>query len=199
MSAPLLVLASASSARRALLLGAGLRFSVKASTVDEEALKVQLRAGDATPMVIAAELARAKAVQISLTEPGLVIGADQTLDLGGALFSKPATVQDLRAQLCQLRGQRHSLHSALALASHGQIVWQTGVSAHLTMRQFSDAFLETYLCEHGDRVLGCVGGYQLESAGVQLFDQIEGDYFTILGLPLTGLLAALRQFGVVMT
>jgi septum formation protein len=108
-------------------------------------------------------------------------------------------VQDLRAQLCQLRGQRHSLHSALALASHGQIVWQTGVSAHLTMRQFSDTFLETYLCEHGDQVLGCVGGYQLESAGVQLFDQIEGDYFTILGLPLTGLLAALRQFGVVMT
>ena len=199
MSAPALVLASGSSARRALLLGAGLRFSVKVSTVDEEALKTQLLVGHAAPIEIAAVLAAAKAVEVSQTESGLVIGADQTLDLDGRLFNKPQSLEDLREQLAQLRGQRHSLHSALALAQDGQIVWQEVVSAHLTMRDFSDAFLQAYLADHGQDVLGCVGGYKLESAGVQLFDQIEGDYFTILGLPLTGLLGALRRFGVVMT
>ena len=199
MSAPALVLASGSSARRALLLGAGLRFSVKVSAVDEEALKTQLLVGHAAPIEIAAVLAAAKAVEVSQTESGLVIGADQTLDLDGCLFNKPQSREDLREQLAQLRGQRHSLHSALALAQDGQIVWQEVVSAHLTMRDFSDAFLQAYLADHGQDVLGCVGGYKLESAGVQLFNQIEGDYFTILGLPLTGLLGALRRFGVVMT
>ncbi len=199
MSTPALVLASGSSARRALLLGAGLRFSVKVSTVDEEALKAQLLEGGARPIEIAADLASAKAMQVSQTEPGLVIGADQTLDLDGHLFNKPQSLEDLREQLAQLRGHRHSLHSALALAQDGQIVWQEVVSAHLTMRDFSDAFLHAYLADHGQDVLGCVGGYKLESAGVQLFDQIEGDSFTILGLPLTGLLGALRRFGVVMT
>ena len=199
MSAPALVLASGSSARRALLLGAGLRFSVKVSAVDEEALKTQLLVGHAAPIEIAAVLAAAKAVEVSQTESGLVIGADQTLDLDGRLFNKPQSLEDLREQLAQLRGQRHSLHSALALAQDGQIVWQEVVSAHLTMRDFSDAFLQAYLADHGQDVLGCVGGYKLESAGVQLFNQIEGDYFTILGLPLTGLLGALRRFGVVMT
>jgi len=199
MSAPALVLASGSSARRALLLGAGLRFSVKVSAVDEEALKAQLLEGGARPIEIAADLASAKAMQVSQTEPGLVIGADQTLDLDGHLFNKPQSLEDLREQLAQLRGHRHSLHSALALAQDGKIVWQEVVSAHLTMRDFSDAFLHAYLADHGQDVLGCVGGYKLESAGVQLFDQIEGDYFTILGLPLTGLLGALRRFGVVMT
>ena len=199
MSAPALVLASGSSARRALLLGAGLRFSVKVSAVDEEALKTQLLVGHAAPIEIAAVLAAAKAVEVSQTESGLVIGADQTLDLDGCLFNKPQSLEDLREQLAQLRGQRHSLHSALALAQDGQIVWQEVVSAHLTMRDFSDAFLQAYLADHGQDVLGCVGGYKLESAGVQLFNQIEGDYFTILGLPLTGLLGALRRFGVVMT
>ena len=199
MSAPCLVLASGSSARRALLLGAGLRFSVKVSAVDEEALKTQLLTGQVTPIAIAASLAGAKAEQVSQTEPGLVIGADQTLDLGGTLFNKPNSIADLGNQLAQLRGRRHSLHSAIALARDGQIVWQEVVSAHLTMRDFSDGFLRAYLADHGQDVLGCVGGYKLESAGVQFFDQIEGDYFTILGLPLTGLLGALRQFGVVMT
>ncbi len=199
MSAPQLVLASGSSARRALLLGAGLRFSVTVSTVDEEALKTQLLAAKAAPIEIAADLASAKAVQVSLTEPGLIIGADQTLDLNGTLFSKPNSLTDLGHQLAQLRGQRHSLHSAIALARDGRVVWQDVVSAHLTMRDFSDRFLQAYLADHGQDVLGCVGGYKLESAGVQLFDQIDGDYFTILGLPLTGLLGALRLFGVVMT
>jgi septum formation protein len=199
MSTPELVLASGSSARRALLSGAGLRFSVKVSQVDEEALKTGLLADHATPIEIAADLARAKAIQVSQAEPGLVIGADQTLDLDGTLFSKPNSIAELGDQLTQLRGQRHSLHSAIALARDGELVWQDVVSAHLTMRSFSDAFMQAYLADHGQDVLGCVGGYRLESAGVQLFDQIEGDYFTILGLPLTGLLGALRRFGVVMT
>ena len=162
MSTPSLVLASGSSARRALLLGAGLRFSVKVSAVDEEALKTQLLVGHAAPIEIAAVLAAAKAVEASQTESGLVIGADQTLDLDGCLFNKPQSLEDLREQLAQLRGQRHSLHSALALAQDGQIVWQEVVSAHLTMRDFTDAFMQAYLADHGQDVLGCVGGYKLE-------------------------------------
>jgi septum formation protein len=169
MSAPQLVLASGSSARRALLLGAGLRFSVTVSTVDEEALKTELLTTKAAPIEIAADLASAKAVQVSQTEPGLVIGADQTLDLNGTLFSKPNSLADLGHQLVQLRGQRHSLHSAIALARDGQVVWQDVVSAHLTMRDFSDGFLQAYLADHGQDVLGCVGGYKLESAGCLLY------------------------------
>jgi septum formation protein len=198
MTVPDLVLASGSSARKALLAGAGLKFSVKTSLVDEDALKAGLLANGATPSEIAVQLARAKAEQVSLTQSCLVIGADQTLDLNGTLFSKPDTPEALKAQLEQLRGQRHSLHSALAIARDGNIIWQDVTSAHLTMRAYSDAFLETYLATHGQEVLACVGGYQLESMGVQLFEKIDGDYFTILGLPLMGLLSALRQFGVVL-
>ena len=168
------------------------------STIDETGLKTELLARAAAPIEIATHLAKAKAEQVSQEVPGLVIGADQTLDLNGVLFSKADTQAALRVQLEQLRGQRHSLHSALALARNGEIIWQDVVSAHLTMRPFSDAFLDAYLEEQGSALLACVGGYQLESMGVQLFDQIEGDYFTILGLPLMGLLGALRQYGVAM-
>ncbi len=199
MTVPALVLASGSTARRVLLAGAGLNFSVTTSSVDEDALKSDLLAKGATPSEIAVHLARAKAKQVSLTQTGLVIGADQTLDLKGTCFSKPDTPAALKTQLEQLRGQRHSLHSALTIALDGTIIWQEVTSAHLTMRAFSDAFLEAYLTAHGQEVLACVGGYQLESMGVQLFEKIEGDYFTILGLPLMGLLGALRQYGVAMS
>ena len=198
MTRPQLILASGSSARRQILAGAGVTFRVQTASLDEEDHKQQLLANNTNPAEVAAALAAAKAVNVSASHEGLVIGADQTLELEGRLFSKAANRTDLRAQLCQLRGKRHSLYSAVALASSGHVVWQDTAAAHLTMRNFSDRFLDDYLDQQGEQLLHCVGGYQLESAGVQLFDQIDGDYFTILGLPLMGLLTALRQYGLVM-
>lgn len=193
---PPLILASGSATRRQLLTGAGVPFSVQPADIDEEALKEALLAKGQRPIAIAQALAGAKALARSKQTPGLVIGADQTLDLYGTLFNKAATLAEAEASLRLLRGKTHQLHSATALALNGQLVWQEVVSASLTMRDFSDRFLSRYLEQQGPAILSCVGGYQLESHGVQLFEQIEGDYFTILGLPLSGLLAQLRQWGV---
>ena len=193
---PPLILASGSAARRQILTGAGVPFGVQPADIDEEALKEALLAKGQPPIAIAQALARAKALARSKQTPGLVIGADQTLDLAGVLFNKAASLAEAEASLRLLRGKTHQLHSATALALNGQLVWQEVVSASLTMRDFSDRFLSRYLEQQGPAILSCVGGYQLESHGVQLFEQIEGDYFTILGLPLSGLLAQLRQWGV---
>lgn len=193
---PPLILASGSAARRQILTGAGVPFVVQPADIDEEVLKEELLAKGQPPIAIAQALARAKALARSKQTPGLVIGADQTLDLAGVLFNKAASLAEAEASLRLLRGKTHQLHSATALALNGQLVWQEVVSASLTMRDFSDRFLSRYLEQQGPAILFCVGGYQLESHGVQLFEQIEGDYFTILGLPLSGLLAQLRQWGV---
>ena len=193
---PPLILASGSAARRQILTGAGVPFGVQPADIDEEALKEALLAKGQPPIAIAQALARAKALARSKQTPGLVIGADQTLDLAGVLFNKAASLAEAEASLRLVRGKTHQLHSATALALNGQLVWQEVVSASLTMRDFSDRFLSRYLEQQGPAILSCVGGYQLESHGVQLFEQIEGDYFTILGLPLSGLLAQLRQWGV---
>ncbi len=193
---PALILASGSMARRQILTGAGVRFGVDPADIDEEALKQDLLAKGQTPRVIAQALAQAKAIARSSQTPGLVIGADQTLDLDGILFNKAATMAEAEASLRQLRGKTHQLHSATVLARDGEPVWQEVVTASLTMREFSDQFLAAYLQDQGPAILSCVGGYQLEAQGVQLFEQIEGDYFTILGLPLSGLLAQLRLYGV---
>jgi septum formation protein len=193
---PPLILASGSAARRQILTGAGVPFVVQPADIDEEILKEALLAKGQPPIDIAQALACAKAVARSKQTPGLVIGADQTLDLNGTLFNKAASLADAESSLRLLRGKTHQLHSATALALNGQLVWQEVVSASLTMRDFSDRFLSRYLEQQGPAILSCVGGYQLESHGVQLFEQIEGDYFTILGLPLSGLLAQLRQWGV---
>ncbi len=193
---PPLILASGSATRRQLLTGAGVSFSVQPADIDEEVLKEALLARGQPPIAIAQALARAKALARSKQTPGLVIGADQTLDLAGTLFNKAATLAEAESSLRLLRGKTHQLHSATALALNGQLVWQEAVSASLTMRNFSDRFLCRYLEQQGPAILSCVGGYQLESHGVQLFEQIEGDYFTILGLPLSGLLAQLRQWGI---
>jgi septum formation protein len=193
---PPLILASGSAARRQILTGAGVPFGVQPADIDEEALKEALLAKGQPPIAIAQALARAKALARSKQTPGLVIGADQTLDLAGVLFNKAASLAEAEASLRLVRGKTHQLHSATALALNGQLVWQEVVSASLTMRDFSDWFLSRYLEQQGPAILSCVGGYQLESHGVQLFEQIEGDYFTILGLPLSGLLAQLRQWGV---
>ena len=193
MPAPL-ILASKSAARIALMTNAGLTFEAIPAEVCEATLKAASLAKDATPAAIAAQLADAKAIAVSIRHPGaLVIGADQTLDLQGRLFDKPADLDEARAQLLALRGRPHKLHAAVALAQDGRIVWRTVESATLHMRLFSDEFLARYLSVEAEHIVHCVGGYRLEGLGVQLFERIDGDYFTILGLPLVGLLEILRS------
>jgi septum formation protein len=192
MSAPL-VLASKSAARRAVLEGAGAPFETASPGVDEDAAKAALLARGANPRQIAEALAEQKALAVSVRRPGLVIGADQTLELEGALYDKVETVAAARERLQLLRGKAHQLHSAVVVAQDGAPIWRETVSATLTMRDFSDRFLESYLAAEGAAALGSVGCYRLEGRGAQLFAGIEGDYFAILGLPLLGLLDLLRK------
>jgi septum formation protein len=150
----------------------------------------------ASPRQVAEALAERKALAVSRGRPELVIGADQTLEFEGRLYDKAETMDDARARLQALRAKPHQLHSAVVVARDGAVVWRETESATLTMRGFSDDFLEDYLATEGDAALGSVGCYRLEGMGVQLFSRIEGDYFTILGLPLIGLLELLRRQGV---
>jgi septum formation protein len=191
------VLASTSAIRVQLLASAGVRFTAVGSGVDEQAAKTELLAQGAGPCLVAEALARAKAVRVSQGRPGLVIGADQTLDLDGLLFDKVADIAAARERLSDLRGRTHHLHAAVAVAEDGEIIWRQTISTSLTMRDFSDVFLDGFLDRNGEAALSSVGCYHLEGEGVQLFDRIEGDYFAILGLPLLGLLALLRDRGVV--
>ena len=196
MSSPPIILASKSAARSAVLTGAGVSFATAGSGVDEATAKTSLLADGATPREVADALAELKAVKVSRGKPGaLVIGADQTLDLDGALFDKVETVEEARERLVLLRGKTHKLHSAVVVARDGQPIWRDLPAARLTMRPFTDAFLDDYLARKGQEILSSVGCYQLEDEGVQLFSAIDGDYFTILGLPLMGLLDFLRRHG----
>lgn len=188
-------LASKSAARAQVLGAAGVTFDTIGAGVDEAAAKAGLLARGATPREVARALAELKAVAASQGREGLVIGADQTLDLDGALFDKAATLDEARQRLSMLRGRAHQLHSAVAVAQRGSVVWRETPAATLAMRDFSDAFLDAYLARHGEALLGSVGCYRLEDDGVQLFERIDGDYFTILGLPLMGLLGVLREHG----
>jgi septum formation protein len=175
---------------------AGLVFETAPSEVCEATLKAARLAENAAPAAIAGYLADAKAIDVSNRYPAaLVIGADQTLELEGQLFDKPANVDDAGVQLLMLRGQTHSLHSAVSLANDGQVVWRTLETARLRVRTFSEAFLAQYLAAEADEIIHCVGAYRLEGLGAQLFERIEGDYFTILGLPLLSLLERLRSLG----
>ena len=196
MNPPPVILASRSAARSALLRGAGVPFTAADSGVDETILKTQILAEGGTPAAVAAALAREKALAISQSRPGLVIGADQTLDFEGRLHDKPSSLAEAADRLRAMRGKPHALHAAVALARDGEVVWETLSTAELVMRAFTDAFLEAYLTGEGEDVLASVGAYRLEGPGVQLFSEIRGDYFTILGLPLTGLLERLREEGV---
>ncbi len=189
------ILASTSASRRALLADAGVAFEALAPGVDEDAAKGALLGEGASPREVADALAELKALRVADRRPGLVIGADQTLDLGGALIDKASSIAQARERLRALRGQSHKLHSAVVVAQEGQVIWREVDSATLRMRPFSDDFLEAYLARNGAAVLSSVGCYQLEGEGVQLFDRIDGDYFTILGLPLLGLLNLLRLHG----
>lgn len=190
------VLASQSRSRAAILSGAGVSFEAVSSGVDEDAAKAGRLAAGEGPCKIALALAEAKAVAVSALRPGaVVIGADQTLDLAGALRDKAVDLADARRRLEELKGRAHRLHAALAIAEDGAVVWRTVESPSLTMRDFSGRFLEDYLARNGADLLGSVGCYQLEGEGAQLFERIEGDYFAILGLPLLPLLAELRARG----
>lgn len=189
------ILASQSAARRAVLAGAGVPHLAVTAGVDEDAAKVRLLVEGAGPLEVAQALAEMKAVEVSRLTEGLVIGADQTLDLEGELYDKVADVGAARERLQLLRGKAHRLHSAVVVAEDGRAIWRDVVSATLTMRDFSDIFLEDYLAEEGRAALGSVGCYRLEGVGAQLFSSIEGDYFAILGLPMMGLLELLRERG----
>jgi septum formation protein len=189
-----LVLASRSDVRGKMLAAAGLWFEVRPAELDERALEAG--AGSPEPIAAARLLACAKASAVSTQKPGqLVLGADQTLARGTERFSKPADHAAAAAQLQRLRGRSHELHSAIALVRDGKLLFQYADSARLTMRDFSDGFIATYLESAGDTASASVGGYQLEAVGVHLFERVEGDYFTILGLPLMPLLAFLRENG----
>lgn len=187
-----LILASQSRARQNLLANAGIAFEAVPAEIDER--EIQRRSGLAAPDDIAALLAREKAVAVSLDRPGrLVVGADQTLALGLEIFSKPDGRAQARAQLSALTGGHHELHSAVAVARDGRIMFEAMALARMTMRPLSAAQIDAYLDAAGEAVTGSVGAYQLEGLGVHLFERIEGDHFTILGLPLLPLLAFLRS------
>lgn len=188
-------LASKSAARQAILCNAGLAFEAVGSSVDEDAAKAGLLAEGGGPREIADALAELKAVKVSTKRPGLVIGSDQTLELDGALFDKVDTVEAARERLIQLRGKVHKLHSAVVIARDGQPIWRVVETSRLSMRNFSDAWLDAYLARNAPDILSSVGCYFLEGEGVQMFDRIDGDYFAILGLPIVGLLDFLRLHG----
>ena len=196
-AAPALILASASTARRAVLEGAGLRFETRVAGVDEAAIKEAAQAEGIPAQDAALMLADAKAARVAPQAPdALVIGADQLLVCEGAWFDKPTDMAAARGHLQRLRARQHELVTALVCHRGGQRIWQHVEKPRLTMRNFSDAFLEAYLAAEGEALLSSVGAYRLEGHGVQLFDRIEGDQPAILGLPLLPLLGFLRQHGV---
>ena len=190
------VLASASAARAAILTAAGVAFEARRPGVDEDAAKAAFLAEGLGPRDIADALAELKAVRVSQAAPeALVIGADQTLELEGALFSKPVDRAAARGQLLALRGRAHRLHSAVVAARGGAPIWRELKTARMQVRAFSDAWLDDYLAREDAAVLESVGGYRIEGLGAQLFAAVEGDTPTVMGLPLWGLLDLLRRHG----
>lgn len=189
-----LILASNSASRRALMTGAGLDFSTEAATIDERAIEAELTAKRASPPDIAMALARAKAVDVSRRNPDAhVIGSDQVLSLDGRLLHKPADMAEAGNHIRAMSGRTHHLNCGVAVARAGAAVWSDVSIARMTMRPISEPFLDKYLAMAGEGILGSVGAYHFEGPGIQLFEKIEGDYFTILGLPMLTLLAGLRQ------
>ena len=187
-----LILASQSRARQALLASAGIAFEAMPADIDER--EIQRASGLVTPGAVASLLAGQKALFVSSLQPGrIVVGADQTLALAQRLFSKPAGRVQAAEQLRALAGNSHELHSAVAVARDGKLVFETASVARMTMRRLTYADIEAYLDEAGEAVTSSVGAYQLEGLGIHLFEHIDGDHFTILGLPLLPLLAYLRS------
>lgn len=193
-----LILASQSPFRRMLMENAGLAFETEAAAIDERAVETALSVHNPTPQAVAEALAIEKALDVARRRPGaFVIGSDQTLSLEGRVFHKPADMTEARSHLLAMSGRSHSLNCGIALVQDGETLWSHVSVAHLTMRPLSDTFVDRHLARVGARVLASVGAYQLEGEGVQLFERIDGDYFTILGLPLLPLLAKLRDLGAI--
>src|SRR5262245_61097122 len=189
-----LVLASQSKVRRALLEAAGIPVDARPAHLDERAIEQGVKGG---PGEVALTLAREKARTVAaMSERGIVVGCDQTLALGQRRFDKPVDRNAAREQLMALRGKTHELHSAVAVCRNGSVTFSEATVARLTMRSFSESFLDAYLDAAGANVTASVGAYQLERAGIHLFEKIEGDHFTVLGLPLLPLLEHLRREGV---
>jgi septum formation protein len=199
MAEPAIVLASASAARRAVLEAAGLRFEAIAAAVDEASIKESAKAEGFPASEAAIMLAEAKARRIAARRPeALVIGCDQILVMGDRWFDKPESPAAARAHLEALRGNTHQLVTAVLCWRNGQRVWQHVATPRLTMRPVSDEFLDAYLALEGEQVTATVGAYRLEGPGIHLFDKVEGEHATILGLPLLPLLGFLRQHGVLL-
>ncbi|PHR23808.1 MAG: septum formation inhibitor Maf [Hoeflea sp.] len=195
MTSPL-VLASASPFRKALLENAGLTFDVESAQIDERAVEAAL--GDLNPEDVATILAEAKAQDVSERNPGaIVIGSDQTLSLDGAIYHKPADMDEARRRLLALSGKTHDLTSAIVLAKDGETIWRHMSVARMTMRDLDPGFIGRHLSNVGDEALSSVGAYQFEGEGIQLFERIDGDYFAIIGLPMLPLLAQLRDLGAI--
>lgn len=193
-----LILASQSPFRRMLMENAGLAFRAEAAEIDERAVEAALAARNPTPQEIAEALAIEKARDVAgRNSDALVIGSDQTLSLEGRVFHKPADMAEAKSHLLAMSGRTHSLNCGIALVRNGETLWSHVSIAHLTVRPLSDAFVDCHLERVGTRILASVGAYQLEGEGVQLFERIDGDYFTILGLPLLPLLAKLRDLGAI--
>ena len=193
-----IILASRSPFRQMLLRNAGLTFEAMAAAIDERAIEDSLSADRPSPAEVALALAEAKALDVASARPeALVIGSDQTLSLGERVFHKPADLSDAREHLRAMSGRTHELNSAVVLVQNGAIAWRHVSTARLTMRVLADDFIGRYLDRVGESVLASVGAYQLECEGIQLFEHIEGDYFTILGLPMLPLLAQLRSMDMI--
>ncbi|KJS41937.1 MAG: septum formation protein Maf [Roseovarius sp. BRH_c41] len=195
MSAPI-ILASGSAIRQTLLRNAGLSFECVTPRVDEDTVRTALLAETMSPRDIADALAELKATKVSAKHPAaLVIGCDQVLDLQGQLLSKPQTADEARAQLRAMQGKRHDLLSAVVICQAGRPLWRHVGLARMTVRPFSDAWLDGYMARNWPDIADCVGAYKLEAEGVRLFSRVEGDYFTVLGVPLLDLLSFLTLRG----
>jgi septum formation protein len=193
-----IVLASGSPARIAILRNAGVEFTIKPANIDERAIEAPLAASGELPRKIAAALAEEKALATANSEPdALVIGGDQILLADGRRWNKPANLAEARDQLMTLSGRSHELFSSIAVVRAGAVTWRHGDMATMTMRQLTNNVVDSYLAEIGETALSSVGAYQIEGPGIKLFERIEGDYFTILGLPLLPLLAHLREVGAI--
>ncbi|WP_142593580.1 Maf-like protein [Pseudorhizobium endolithicum] len=193
-----LILASSSPFRRMLLENAGLTFESRAADINERAIEAGFEKDRANPDKVAIELACAKARNVSRRCPGaLVIGSDQTMSLGNRVFHKPADLAEAKRHVASLSGKTHRLNSAIALVKDGVVLWEHVSHANMTVRPLSDTFIDRYVTRCGEKLLGSVGAYQLEGEGIQLFSAIDGDYFTILGLPMLPLLDKLRELGAI--
>ena len=193
-----ILLASASPFRKAMLDQAGLAVEAVPAQIDERAVEAAIGDSGVTPEEVAGILAEAKAVDVSERHPDAwVIGSDQTLSLGDKILHKAATMEEARRRLLQLSGKTHHLNTGVVLARGGEVVWRHVAVARMTMRELDPAFVGRYLAGVGEGVLRSVGVYQIEGPGIQLFDRIEGDHFTIVGLPLLPLLDALRRHGAI--